>query len=519
MWLFGFFKKRKQSVNDEKTAKIGIVGGDERIEASLKKNEERLKQFFSDNDVMISRKIISTGRKSFLYLIAYTDGMVDNQIINESIIKPLMLLNTEETGRLTIDGLISRVLMVNEIKKTDKWSQISDAINYGDTVLFVDGEDEAVILNTKSFDIRSISEPEGEKILSGPREGFSESIITNLSLIRRKIRSSDLKMKMFSFGERTKTKICVCYIKGIVNQKALQELYDRLQKIDIDGVLDSHYFTELIRDKRRSVFRTIGTTERPDVVSAKLLEGRISLFVDGTPVVLTLPYLFVENFQSSEDYYMNYYYTSFSRILRIAAFALTVIVPAYYIAMVGYHREMLPTPFLLNITVERGSVPFPSVIEAFVMLLVFDILRETGIRMPTNIGQALSIVGALVIGQSAVEAKLVSAPMIIVVALTGITSLLVEKMAVAGIFYRYFLLFCGGTMGFVGVTCGICILIIDILKLESFGLSQFGSVKSLKFQNIKDIVFRAPWWNMITRPNGLSEDYVRMKCDGEDGED
>ena len=281
---------------------------------------------------MVSRNINNRSSKAFIYLIAYTDGMVDNQIINESIIKPLMLLDVENAHKFTVDTLMNQVLMINEIKKTDKWADISDAINYGDTVLFIDGESEAIILNTKSFDIRSISEPESEKILSGPREGFSESIITNLSLIRRKIRSNDLKMKMFSFGERTKTKICVCYVDSLVNKKILEELYKRLQKVNIDAILDSHYFTELIQDKRKSAFKTIGTTERPDVVAAKLLEGRISLFVDGTPVVLTLPYLFIENFQSSEDYYINTHRANFSRFLRVTAVIISVLLPALIIS-------------------------------------------------------------------------------------------------------------------------------------------------------------------------------------------
>ena len=205
---------------------------------------------------------------------------------------------------------------------------------------------------------------------------------------------------------------------------------------------------ELIRDNRYSAFRTVGYTERPDTAIAKMLEGRIIVLVDGSPMVLSIPYLFVENFQRSEDYYFNFYYSSFARILRMAAFLLTISIPAFYIAVVAYHHEMLPLPLMTRIAMEQQRVPFPSAIEAVIMIFIFDMLRETGVRMPSSIGHTLSIVGALVIGQAAVEASLVSAPMIIVVAATGITNLLVPKLNAPIIVYRFFFLFLSSVLGF-----------------------------------------------------------------------
>ncbi|HML49589.1 MAG TPA: spore germination protein, partial [Clostridia bacterium] len=320
--------------------------------------------------------------------------------------------------------------------------------------------------NTKAFPTRAITEPDSEKNLSGPREGFTETMMQNLSMLRRRARTNDFKIRHMTFGRRTQTCASICYFDGVVNRRALEALLQRLEKIDIDGVLDSNYLTEIIRDHRFSLFRTIGYTERPDVVIGKLLEGRIAILLDGTPDVLTLPYLFVENFQSSEDYYLSFYYTSFSRMLRMLGFILTVMVPGLYIAVVAFHHEMLPSPLLINITAERQSVPLPAAVEAFVMLIVFDILRETGIRMPTNIGQALSIVGALVIGQAAVEAKLVAAPMIIVVAMTGITNLLVPKLNAPIIYLRLFVLLMSSMFGFFGLTISMSVILMHLLTLN-----------------------------------------------------
>jgi spore germination protein KA len=245
-------------------------------------------------------------------------------------------------------------------------------------------------------------------------------------------------------------------------------------------------------------------------VASKLLEGRIALIIDGSPAVLTIPYLFIENFQSSEDYYMNFYYTSFTRIIRILGFILTIMIPAFYIAVVAYHHEMLPTNLFINIAMERQNAPLPAALECFIMLIVFDILKETGIRMPSNIGQALSIVGALVIGQAAVEAKLVAAPMIIVVASTGITSLLVPKLASPVIFVRFILLALASSLGFYGLILGIAWLIINLLNLRSFGVPELMISGNLQYQDIKDQVIRTSWKDMILRPKFITNNRQRM---------
>lgn len=484
------------------------------LSSSLEDNIAEVKKIFVDDATIGMRWITNSHNTTLKYCIVQNDGLVNAAIINENIIKPLMVTKAPLNKGQQIDILIHQVILTNQIKKTNQWQEIIEAVTYGDTILFVDGEAEVLLLNSKGFNTRAIAEPSGERILSGPREGFCEALMINLSMVKRRIRNNELKIKFQSFGVRTHTQVCICYIDSIVNKKVLAELYRRLETIKIDGILDSNYITEFIRDSKLSPFPTTGYTERPDVVVGKLLEGRIALFVDGSPVVLTLPYLFIENFQSNEDYYLSYYYTSFERILRIISFTLAITVPAFYLVIVAFNQEVLPTTLLTNIVRERAGVPLPAVLEAIVMLILFDILKETGIRLPTGIGQALSIVGALVVGQSAVSAKLVAAPMLIVVAITAITGLLVPKLNAPVIYGRLMLIVLSSTLGLLGFIVGVSIIMTHLLNLHSFGIPQMISMDNLKYQDVKDTFFRGPWWKMINRPSALTKNKTRLS--GED---
>ena len=481
---------------------------------SLEENMNIIQGLFADVDILRTKLIQSNRYPELRYGIVFCDGVVNNAIINDNILRPLMISEAAQPGPQLMDILSKQVIQIGEAAWTADFSKVIESICYGDTVLFAEGIDKALILNTKGFTTRSTTEPENERSLSGPREGFTESIMQNLSFIRRKMRTNDLKMKFQSLGRRSNTSICVCYLGSIANQAVLQEVYKRLGQIDIDAVLDSNYITELIRDKRWALFRSTGYSERPDVVVSKLLEGRVAIFIDGTPSVLTVPYLFIENFQSNEDYYLSFYYTTYSRLLRIIGFFLTVGVPGIYIAIVAFHHEMLPTPLLINIAAERQSVPLPAALEAFIMLIVFDILRETGIRMPSNVGQALSIVGALVIGQAAVEAKMVAAPMIIVVGITGITSLLIPKLNAPVIYFRFFVLMSSSVFGFFGFVLSTSCMMIHVFNLTSMGIPQTTLGGDLKHQQIKDIAIRMPWWQMLVRPPMLTQNLTRLKQKG-----
>ena len=482
---------------------------------SLVENVRLFQKIFIDIDPIQYRWLGGDSEKSPQMCFVYSDGVVGSDIIDNHVLRPLMQMPQPPSHKDLLDYLCHHIIQINGIKKTGDLETLVSGISYGDSVLLVEGCTEAILLDTKSFVSRSISEPDGEKILSGPREGFSEVLMQNLSLVRRRLRTNDLKMKYYGMGERSNTMLCVVYLDSLIRREVLDELYRRLEQIKLDAVLDSNYITELIRDNKYSTFHSTGYTERPDVVAGKLLEGRIALFVDGTPVVITVPYLFIENFQSNEDYYLNFYYTSFARVLRILGFLLAIATPAFYVAIVAYHQEILPTPLMINIAIDSHNVPMPAAIEAMLLLIMFDILRETGVRMPLGVGQALSIVGALVVGSAAVEADLVTAPMIIVAAVSGITSLLTPKLNVPCLIVRIALLLLASAMGFYGAILGLAVLFIHILTLESFGIPQLTRDNPLSYQRVKDSFLRAPWWSMRTRPEVFSGDTVRLRRKGE----
>jgi spore germination protein KA len=507
---------KKQKIVQEKSAQLNLQLEKKLLSKSLDKNIKTLKELFADDDTLVTRYVTNNYAKNINYYIAYVDPLVNSFTVNEDIIKPLMHSQIQQGEN--IEFLLQQVILISEAKKVNNYLDIVNSITYGDTVLLAEGSEEALILNTKGFAARGIAEPDNEKVLSGPREGFAEALLPNLCLIRRRLRTNDLKLKYYTLGTRTNTTVCICYLNSLVNHDLLQNFTQRLTNIDIDGVLDTQYIKEFLKDSPYSLFRTIGSTERPDSVVAKLLEGRIAIFLDGTPVVLTIPYLFIENFQSSEDYYINFYYTSFTRLLRIISFFITIALPAAYIATVAFSREMIPTQLLINIASERTNVPLSAAAEALIMLILFALLKETGVRMPSNLGQALSIVGALVIGQAAVEAKLIASPMIIVVALTGISGLLVTKLNPAIIYLQVFLLLFASTLGFYGLSLGLCFILIHLLNLHSFGVPQITLSGELQTQELKDIPVRAPWWNMRTRPKAFTRDINRMKPKDGDNE-
>ena len=474
-----------------------------------------IQSIFAGTDTLITRRIQNKMHPSICFTIMYTDGMVNSKLINEDIIRPLLEFDFKDKKNSLADIVAEQVTLSDSVEKTAEIESIIQAIIYGDTVLFLNGCSEVLLLNTKGWTVRGIAEPESERVLKGPREGFNESLMVNLSLLRRRIRTPDLKMKFKTFGTRTKTKACICYIEGVVNKNVLAELETRIEQFAIDGVLDVNYISEFITDTPYTPIRTIGSTERPDIVAAKLLEGRVALLLDGTPVALTVPHLFIEHFQSDEDYYLNYFFASVGRILRVLAFLISTSVPAMYIALTTFHQEMLPTPLLISISMSRQGVPFPTLVEAILMLAVFEMLRESGARMPGMIGQALSIVGALVIGQAAVEAKIVSAPMIIIVALTGITGLMIPHIKGAIILIRLLLLILAAMAGLYGYLFGMVAFLLHINSLQSFGVSIMNNARSSGFQDSKDILVRSPWWYMKKRPKGISPNSTRLVKNGD----
>ncbi|MDF2524318.1 MAG: GerA spore germination protein [Clostridiales bacterium] len=471
----------------------------------ISSNIALFKEIFVNDDTLLIRHFENQQQPEIKCCIIFIDGMVNSEILNKNVIQPIvqnMLLKSSDD---TIGSLQKQVIISNNIERAFNVDKLTSAIVSGDTVLLLEGSPEGLIISSMGWQNRAINEPEAEKVIRGPREGFTEAIMVNLTLIRRKLETPNLKFKFMSLGIQTHTKVCICYLEGIANQKILDELYSRLNGIDMDGILDSGYVQELIKDSQFSPLDTIGYSERPDIVAAKLLEGRIAVIVDGTPIVLTIPHLFVEYFQANEDYYMNFYFSSVNRLLRILGFILTTTLPAFYLALVSFHQEMIPTPLLLSISSARRGVPLPTIIELLLLLVTFELLREAGSRVPTNIGQTLSIVGALVLGQASVEARIVSAPVVIVVSLSAITNLMLPRITGTAGLLRVVLLILSTFLGLYGLIFGITGFLLHLCELRSFGVPYMLHLTSLEPEDLKDTLIRSPWQYMKLRPKLITE--------------
>lgn len=460
---------------------------------NLDDNIKRMKEQFAHDNTFICRMVQGRGSPALRAALFFFDGMVESSNINESIIKPISLW---EGAPLPMDTVIDEVLHIDDCPFDPPVDKLVSAFLYGDTIVLVDGDSRPAVVNTKGFAKRGPDEPDNEKVLRGPREGFTEAFMGNLALIRRRLRTPDLCFEFSQVGSVSHTTVSVCYINGIADQTVLQAVKQRLKQIELDAVLDANYLSELMRDDRFSPFPTTGFTERPDIVAAKLLEGRIAIVVDGTPVVLTVPHILQETFQANDDYYISYLYTNLTRWLRVLGFLLTITLPAIYVALLTWHQEMIPTRLLFSIAASRQGVPFTTFTEAVGILIIFEILKEAGTRTPDTIGQALSIVGGLVLGQAAVDARFASAPMVIVIAFSGVTALIVPKLRTATLLLRFFLLICAAILGLYGILLGLALILAHVCRLTSFGIPYLTNILAAEKHNGQDVLFRFPWFAM-----------------------
>jgi spore germination protein len=466
------------------------------LSSSVDNNLEASKQLFKDcSDVVMKEFEIGQNLPA---LLVFVDGLINTQLLNETM-KTLMLLNSDET---TIDRIVQSTLPVSQTKLVDNYGEMMLAVLSGDVGLFIEGNERAVLLGVRGPEKRSIGEPETETVVRGPREGFVESLRTNTSLIRRRLKTPKLKMKSMTIGRESNTSLAIAYMDDLVMPSLVEEVEKRLQKIDIDAIIESGFIEELIQDDAYSPFPQIQYTERPDVVIEALLSGRVAIIVDGTPFVLVVPFVFVQIMQASEDYYERFQIATLLRWLRYLFLFLSLTTPALYVAITTYHQDLLPTTLMLSVAAAREAIPFPAVIEAFIMEITFEALREAGIRLPKAVGSAVSILGALVIGQAAVQAGIVSAPMVIVISITGIASFTIPRFngAIAIRMLRFPILIAGSLFGFYGIIFALMILLGHMANLRSFGVPYLSPMAPLSSGDMKDVLIRAPWWQMKDRP-------------------
>ncbi|WP_432406857.1 spore germination protein [Wukongibacter sp. M2B1] len=512
---------------EEATSKINVA-------KNLDDNIKKVKEILSDSDDIIYREFNVGKNQQLKFATVYAEGLSDKILINEYVLKNLMMLArmTEpdvSNIREKIYELIKNgVLSVTDLKEVDDINKVIDNILSGETVLFIEKWDKAIIIASKGWPMRGISEPESDAVIRGPREGFTETLRVNTALIRRRIRDPKFKIKQMQIGKRSKTDIAVLFIDGLVNQGILKTVVYRLKAIEIDSILESGYIEQLIEDNWRSPFPQIQGTERPEKVAASLYEGKVAIIVDNTPFVLIVPTTFNTLMQASEDYNERFLISSAIRILRYIAMFISILLPALYIAMLSYHPGMIPTELALYIAGNRDGVPFPALIEAFIMEAALELLREAGIRLPGPIGSTIGIVGGLVLGQAAVDAGIVSSLMVIVVAITAIATYSIPNYSFGTPFrlLRFLYMAAAGFLGLYGVMIAFLISLIHLSNLKSFGipyLSPFTYYMSIK--DFKDTFIRAPLHKMKRRPefivkedkarlaNHFSRDYLRK---GED---
>lgn len=437
--------------------------------------------------------------------VIYLEGLTHKPNVNEFM---LQALRNENSDLIDNDSIFETMLArasgtLGDLKVINDWDGMIHALLSGNIVILLDGRDGAVIADIRGGERRTITEPTTEVNVRGPKDSFLESIETNISLIRRRLKNPNLRLETMTIGNESKTDVAIMYIKGVTNDQLVREVNLRLSAIQTDAVQGTGYIEELIRDQTFTPFPTIFNTERPDMAVGNLLEGRVALLVDGTPFTLIMPTTFSQFLKSTEDYYQRYDFAVFMRVIRYCSFFILLLLPSSFIALTTFHHEMIPTTLVINLLAQREGVPFPAFFEAMIMEISFEIMREAGIRMPRAVGQAVSIVGAIVLGSAAVEAGVVTAMMVIIVALTGIASFTIPGIPMNNTvrMIRFPMMVLASTFGFFGIMMGIIFLVAHMTSLKSFGVPYLYPFSPFDPWRQKDTIWRSPFKSSRTRPD------------------
>lgn len=487
------------------------------VYTDLEKNLEYFRSIFDRTTDIVFRSFhIPDGRNA---AIIYVQGLCDTKQIDSDILLPLTEPNPPAEGsstRVTLEQVANEYVTIARAQHVKTLAGgVKAIVEQTAVLLLIDEEPTALALSTEGGENRAVEEPSTEAVIRGPREGFNENVMTSMALIRRRLRTPDLKTESVDLGKYTKTKVVICYIDGVVDSNVVEEVRTRIRRIETDGIIDSGYIEEFIEDNPYSPFPQVQNTERPDVVTALLLEGRVGILVNGSPFALLAPINLWGALQAAEDYYERFMIANAIRVLRYVFMFLNLYLPSMYVALTTFHQEMLPNKALLSIAAAREVTPFPALVEALIMEVTFEALREAGVRLPKTIGSAISIVGALVIGQSAVQAGIVSAPMVIVVSLTGIASFVIPRynFAIALRMLRFPMILCAGTLGIFGIIICTLVIIIHLSSLRSLGVPYLDPVSPYHRSGMKDTFIRVPRWGMQQRPWQTSKTNSRRQTD------
>ncbi len=503
-------KKRQETLQFEETT---LPSNKRELGDNLQENLQHIKDTLGNSSDLAVREFKIGNSDVYRAAIIYMDGLTDMNIIGHFIIERLMNnINHSDpvhhlSGMQLFIDIKENMLSIGTIEDIADMDKLLHSLLSGQTILLIDGSNQAIGCSAKGGELRAITEPTIEPAVRGPKESFVEALVTNTSLVRQRIKSPNLWVETMTIGKITQTDVSMLYLKGIVNEKLLAEVKERLCKIEADEIVGANTVEEWINDHRWTLWPTMLSTERPDVVAGEIMEGRVVILVDGTPDALVLPAAWIQFFQTAEDYYLRWNIASFLRCLRIFSFIITLLGPALYIAFIAFHPELIPTPLLINLTAQRQGIPFPVFIEALLMEFTFEVLREAGVRMPRPVGQAVSIVGALVLGDAAVSAGIVSSAMVIVVAGTAIASFTIPHFAMmdAVRLYRFLMMTFAASFGLYGIGLGVFVLVAHTCSIRSFGIPYLTPFAPLIFADLKDTLVRVPKPFLSTRPRLISQ--------------
>jgi len=472
----------------------------------IKQNLEKLKKYFGANEDVVYRhfQLFFDDGSSLEALLVLVDGLADEDALRNNILQPLINSQLKlQPKENKLDKVKNKVSVFNTISKEKQIENAILQVLKGSSLILVDGFDEGLCLKVAGYELRSIAEPETERTVRGPHDGFIESSGTNMALIRRRLPHPSLQFETIQIGTYSQTDVTVAFIKDIAEPKVVERVKKRLKQMKVDEVTNSGEIEQTIEDHPYSIFPTIGNTGRPDKASAMLMEGRVLILVDGDSVVLYAPYLFVENMQSVEDYTSRPYYSSFIRLLRIMAFLLAILSPAIYVAILNFHKVMIPSDIVVPLIQARETVPFPLAMEIIIIILMFETVREAGIRLPQQVGSALSIVGALIFGQVAVSAGIVGAPTTIVVSISYISSFINTSISDVISLLRIALFVAASIFGGYGLIIALLGLLTHMVSLTSVGVPHMGPMAPFYFRDWKDAFIRAPYRWLKQRPNSI----------------
>ena len=484
------------------------------ISTSVEENVTYIKSLLVDNSDYVFRQFDAGQWKA---AIIYIDGMSDKVLLNDYVMESLMRFSEMDEVNY-VSEIADKVLTLTDFRKVDKMKDAVNASLAGEALLILEGLDYIYVVASRAWPARGVGEPSSETVIRGARDGFTDTIRFNTALVRRRIRDTRLRIKATQVGARSKTDVAIIYIDDIAKKDLVQDVENRINKIDIDAILDSAYIEQLIEDNKYSPFPQIQSTERPDVVSAALYEGRVAILVDNSPFALIVPATLPCFFQSPDDYYQKWMHASGIRILRTLALIMALVIPALYVAVSTFHTSIIPAKLAYSIAASRAGVPFPAFIEALIMEISVALLVEAVIRLPKPIASTIGIVGGLVVGQAAVSAGIVSPIMMIVLGLTSMTTFLTPNYSVvlALRMARIILILMASGLGIFGIVIGMLLLLIHLIRLESFGTPYLAPFVNTHKSDLKDMFLRYPFQFFKDRPKYLRpNDKIRQKVSEE----